>query len=302
MPAGHMHTIDFTGPLLIHVGPHKTGTTTIQHFLTRNYGALLRQGVLYPEGGRRRAGRLVHYHHPLISSLIAGDAVAIGKHADEIRAEIAETQPEALLLSSEMLARPKLGAKVSHRLQALFPSARRSWLHYLRRQDDLLASLYAEKIKRGTLAWPARIEELDRPEILDHRVRIERLQSRVGADRVIVKSFETARGDLVGSVLEELGVTMDASFAEVPNANESLPLWTVQALRYANALPGGAKRTGRSLTWKIAGGLSAIGLNRRKSGLSLDAAARARIRAKYAESNAHVEQTYFAGRATGLLD
>lgn len=294
--------IDFSGPLLIHVGPHKTGTTTIQHFLTRNYLPLLRQGVLYPEAGRREDGRLTHYHHPLMRALLADDRAAVARHADELRAEIAKAQPAALLLSSEMLARPNLGPEPFARLRALFPSAGRSWLHYLRRQEDLLASLYAEGVKRGTLAWPTGIWDLDRPERLDHRFRIETLQSCVGDDRVIVKSFETARGDLVGSLLAELGVTVDASFADVPNANQSLPLGTVQALRYANALPGSAGKRARSLTRQIARGLSALGLNRRRTGSILDADARARIRAKYADSNAEVERTYFGGRPTGLLD
>lgn len=293
--------IDFSGSLLIHVGPHKSGTTTIQRFLAANYDQLLFQAVLYSKGGRFRRDDLEHYHHPLLAALWVGDAADLGRHAEEIREEIAQTQPATLLLSSEMLARASAGPELFGRLQALFPFAQRSWLYYLRRQDDLLASVYAERIKRGMLAWPTRIDELDRPEILDHRFRIERLQSCVGADRVIVKSFETERGDLVGSVLEQVSVTRDASFVAVPNANESLPLLTVQALRYANALPRGAERMGHSLAWKIAGGLSALGLNRRKAGLILDSASRARIRAKYAESNAYVERTYFAGRPTGLL-
>jgi hypothetical protein len=34
--------------LVIHVGPHKTGTTSVQSTLHANRQALLRQGVLYP--------------------------------------------------------------------------------------------------------------------------------------------------------------------------------------------------------------------------------------------------------------
>jgi hypothetical protein len=45
-------SIDTTRPirLVLHIGPHKTGSTSIQAALDRNYGKLLADGILYPSG------------------------------------------------------------------------------------------------------------------------------------------------------------------------------------------------------------------------------------------------------------
>ena len=51
--------------IIIHIGRHKTGTTSIQHFLVLNEELLLNQyGIYYPEIGRCP---LFKYHHPLFS-------------------------------------------------------------------------------------------------------------------------------------------------------------------------------------------------------------------------------------------
>lgn len=294
--------IDFDGRVLVHIGPHKTGTTTIQHFLTQNRAALLDHGILYPEAGRRERGHLRYFHHPLIKALMDHDEPETARHVAEMQEEIARHRPRTVILSSEVLARTSLAPETFASLRGLFPAARREWLMYLRRQDDLLISYYAERIQRGRLGWPAMPSLYDVPEILDHLVRIEALQGAVGEDRVIVKSFETARRDLTGSVLDELGVTDRDGFRYVRVARESLPLWTTRALRFVNLLPSPIHRPVRRSVIEAGKALTAVGLNRRKTGEWLDAATRERIRAKYAESNRIVEARYFGGARSGLLD
>jgi len=90
-------------PLLLHVGPHKTGTTAIQIFCERNRKHLARAGFWYPEVGIEGAQHLVlpacyFSQHPFIpESLLGGDP-------EEIVAVLASERPHALtpLLSSEV--------------------------------------------------------------------------------------------------------------------------------------------------------------------------------------------------------
>lgn len=83
-----------------HVGPHKTGTSSIQHFLRRFYGAARPQSVWYPAG--RYVGEAAG-HGPLASRLTrkqgAYDRAGGLALLDELKAEAAGA--DKLLISSE---------------------------------------------------------------------------------------------------------------------------------------------------------------------------------------------------------
>lgn len=83
----------------IHVGPHKSGTTSIQWFLQENREELLRHGYFVPESETKRGA-----HHALAEGLAGLD---VGENREplvtrSIRA-IAETACEAVIISSEAL-------------------------------------------------------------------------------------------------------------------------------------------------------------------------------------------------------
>ena len=83
----------------VHVGPHKTGTTSIQWFLQENRAELLRHGYFVPESETKRGA-----HHALAEGLAGLD---VGKHRDPLVARsiaaIAETPAQAIIISSEAL-------------------------------------------------------------------------------------------------------------------------------------------------------------------------------------------------------
>ena len=59
--------VDFRGTLIVHVGTHKTGSTSIQAYCMDNYDMLRQDGYLYPRAGRIAVrGQEVINHHPLI--------------------------------------------------------------------------------------------------------------------------------------------------------------------------------------------------------------------------------------------
>jgi hypothetical protein len=83
----------------IHVGPHKTGTTSIQWFLQENAAELLKHGYFVPESETKRGA-----HHALAEGLVGLD---VGEHREPLVARsiaaIAQTPAQAIIISSEAL-------------------------------------------------------------------------------------------------------------------------------------------------------------------------------------------------------
>ena len=83
----------------IHIGPHKTGTSSIQWFLKENRLELLKYGYLVPESGPNYGA-----HHALARKLCGQDLPA---HQQSAAANFAraldETPSEAVIISSEAL-------------------------------------------------------------------------------------------------------------------------------------------------------------------------------------------------------
>jgi hypothetical protein len=83
----------------IHVGPHKTGTTSIQWFLQENRAELLNYGCFVPESETKHGA-----HHAVIGKLCGQE---LGEHREPLAAKsiraIAETPSEAIVISSEAL-------------------------------------------------------------------------------------------------------------------------------------------------------------------------------------------------------
>jgi hypothetical protein len=83
----------------IHVGPHKSGTTSIQWFLQENRAELLKHGYFVPESETKRGA-----HHALVEKL-AG--LEVGEHREPLVAKsiraLFETPAQAIVISSEAL-------------------------------------------------------------------------------------------------------------------------------------------------------------------------------------------------------
>jgi hypothetical protein len=83
----------------VHVGPHKTGTKSIQWFLKEHRAELLKQGYFVPESGNIHGG-----HHAIVRGLCGQELPA---HQQSAAAEFAhaleETPCERVVISSEAL-------------------------------------------------------------------------------------------------------------------------------------------------------------------------------------------------------
>jgi len=83
----------------LHIGTHKTGTSTIQQWLDRNQTALLRQGILYPLSGRPR--RVPDAQHALAWSLRGIFDQRFDDHWPTLLKEIEKSDAGHAIISSE---------------------------------------------------------------------------------------------------------------------------------------------------------------------------------------------------------
>jgi hypothetical protein len=83
--------------IIVHVGPHKTATTSLQHFLYDNRAALLGCGVCYPVISPDVPNKISH--NDLAASMIAGDDAKTSTFLDAI--EEAGLSSHHVVLSGE---------------------------------------------------------------------------------------------------------------------------------------------------------------------------------------------------------
>ena len=295
--------IDFSGRLIVHIGPQKTGSTSIQLVLDEEYERLREVGILFPKAGRNWISNPEHKsnHTPLVMSLsgelfFGNAAPETAKIVPDLKHEIDEANPHSIIISSEELARPYYSAEVLHDLKRIFPKAQRVWVVYVRSQDDLVLSHYAQRLRTGMLSWPDSIRHVMLPELLDHRLRLERLAYAVGEDKIVPVSFAARQGDLIESFFEAGGITRPSPLPWTSRANKSLPWRTLYCLRYANALPSPLRWRVRRIIVEWSRRIEGSRLRRLLDAkLPLTQQEAENLRTRYEASNRWVEETYWGG-------
>jgi len=288
---------DFAGRLIVHVGTHKTGSTSIQSYCMDKYDSLLETGYLYPCSGRmHERGFLGKNHHPFIRTIICENTLSLDKQLEELKHEIANNSPQTIIISSEILSREYLSSEPFEYIRTLFPHAKREWIIALRGQADVLTSRYAELIKTRKIAWPQGIEMIDSPLYLDHRLRLEKLRYAVKDDPIKVLSYDAEKSRLLEAFFEiaQLGVPESTS---TYHRNTSLPWGALHILRLTNNMPTFSQRYVRGLVSLIAKRLAKSRASFLVSwGYPLSKLQRETMTRQYRSSNRWVEKKYFDGR------
>ena len=292
--AGNIKPFDFTGRLVVHIGTHKTGSTSIQAYCMDNYDSLLQAGCLYPRSGRyNEKGVMVINHHPLVRSMIGESTRPLHEQLNELGEEIATTNPDTVILSSEILSREYLSAEPYEIIRQLFPSAKVEWVIFLRAQADVLTSRYAELIKTGKIVWPRGIELINSPLYLDHRLRLEKLRYAVSHDPIRVMSFDSEKNRLLEAFFDTCQLERMPESTDSYQRNMSLPWGALHILRLTNRLPGFLQRYARGLISLVARKLVTTRANFLVSwGSPLSKPERDAINEQYLDSNLWVEREY----------
>jgi hypothetical protein len=129
---------------ILHIGAPKTGTTTLQNFLTSARERLAEKGILVPKAGWKPNGGHVGFRNSLNRSAEDDD------ESENIKTELTrsfEDKSTVKLICCEMLwtVAPKRVAEV-------YPALKKDDIKivlYIRRQDKIIYSHYAQRVKSG---------------------------------------------------------------------------------------------------------------------------------------------------------
>jgi hypothetical protein len=192
--------------IILHIGRHKTGTSAIQHFLSRNRPRLGRLGWDYP---RSLSGRAAH--HDFVAGLDSrrgvGDARTtpdgLVREAERMTAWL--TTPGDKIVSSE--AFQNLDPEI---LRDVFPAGRTRVLVYLREPLDYLISSYAQTIQAQAARTPfVNYAASFRP---DYARFLDRWAAVFGDDAIQARVYDRSvlcGGDIVHDFVEALGLPAD---------------------------------------------------------------------------------------------
>ncbi len=216
--------------VVLHIGTHKTATTTIQDMFHKNAALLEQHGVIYPRIGRVTGhhglvydwGRLPPVYKLDASSLDAFTWIA-KEHAHK---------DATVFLSSEEFSRGDPNAAVDFAAvrERLAPFDEIEVICMLRPQWQFLQSIYLELSKVKIPVRPAKMLEsaletgLSQGLWIDYNLLLDRLEETFDPAQITFLDFETsakAEGGIIGTMLRHLGVDLEATALEAVNNGAS---------------------------------------------------------------------------------
>ena len=299
--------------LVLHIGTHKTATTSLQRFMLLNAPKFQEQGLSvprmpakFPRINRDRTG---YFLGVCAKRSIKGESWK--PEYDEFmipnRARFREVAAQGgrVFLSDERLWYE--GAQNGRFWQALRQEAEEGGVDsfrlvvYLRRQDEFIASLWAEYVKGyigSTLQEYLNRESSRR--VMDYLSNLKSIEECFGEGSVTVRLFDEARraeGGVYGDFCDAIGVEYDSGSFEIPETlNPSLTRNAIEIKRIANMSPAYVEAGNFLRRTAIETSIAFDDV----PGASLDAETRDELLAAYAESNAQLAREYF-GREDGIL-
>ena len=237
---------------VIHIGTHKTGTTTLQTFLGENRCALKKQGIFVP--GKAKSWAL---HLDLIAATCNPSRTALGNHDralifdtcptlevqdrywEKYRFEIEKncSKDDVVLFSSEGLSLYDENeiARFEKLMVSLFNDI--TIVLYLRRQPEYFVSLYNTLISGGsTLTFSDYLNQPERSYFLDYRKTVVERWSIFGKDKLKIRIFdkdEFCDNDLLSDFANTVGFDLDG-LERVKNENTSIGSAETEFLRLLN--------------------------------------------------------------------
>lgn len=215
--------------LYLHVGAHRTGTTSIQDFLFANRKALQARGYWLAYARRR--------HFDLVEGLFAGTVQVADVAADlTARADAKDHAIEAIVLSEERIcthANPEVLAAFAEHFDVQV-------IYTLRRQDLWLESWYFQNIK---WQWTPELSHCTFPEFMaqretfhwiDYETYVGKLEAAFGAENVQLTVFEKGQmpGGPVGAFCAAIGLKDLEGMRTPPHVNASVSAETLAVMRH----------------------------------------------------------------------
>jgi hypothetical protein len=221
--------------IIVHIGPHKTGTTYLQITLHALRYTLLERGVYVPSCWEAAPG--LPSHMQLVWAVRKRDLTLIRHQIQEILAR----RPRYLVISCEALSRLDQGQIAQ--LRRLFGPAPAQVVYYVRRWPERLPSLWQETVKFGhTATFPEFLaEQLTRhgdSELRDIST-IDKFATVFGASHVKVVSYNQlveSDIDIAGHFLRSFIGLSDINLPAAERPNRSLPILDTELIRALNTI------------------------------------------------------------------
>ena len=277
--------------IYLHIGIHKTGTTSLQRALRDNAALLAQNGVLYPASGRPDddwAGLDLSLAHHLLPWALLRPATTSDQWL-ELRRELSHASEQVAILSSEEFDKVDSNDQFS-RIRAELRGHDVKLIVYLRRQDEVLHAMYCSDVLHQREFRPFEVYRDSFRTELDYRVLLSRWEEWLGKAGLIVRIYEPKRlvgGDIVRDFFDKLGLGgLSLQVSTDRLSNRSFPrniIKLIVALREAGVDEG--------LIGDVMQLAHVVYQGRTDSDMMSPAERRAII-AQYRDSNAYVARTY----------
>ena len=246
--------------IYLHIGTHKTGTTSLQKLLTSNRQKLLSHGYYYPASATLP---FIPGHHMLAWALLYGDSkvddvtgvcVDLSSAWDDLLAELKSVDCDNFIISAESFS---LFSSINQirKVKTLFSGYEVKINVCLRRQDQYFLSFYQEEVKKGySKSLSDFIEE--QKTIGDYAALIEDWASVFGEDNISVRLFKKTSNEheLFKDFFDQIGLT-DMDVSELKHLdrkyNVSPPMKMIKFFRWMNLIFVQFLSLPKSLCWKL---------------------------------------------------
>ena len=302
--------------LVLHIGTHKTATTTIQKVLSKNRQSLIARGLWYPAYSEVLPGIRDHYAHLDVAKGLMSESKKLTPEAveqffkslhDQVRRM---PRVETVLLSSEPFYRGRMPGRSPYwesrevyisTLRQIIPFDEVEVALVLRRQDDYLESLYNEHIKTTRYSKDIWSFLSDYRSRFEYRQQIELWVKYFPVLKVCTFEELVDTGNVTKAFLRAIGGPEDLVLEEaVEESNVSLPIDLIEFKRLLNG-----SSLDRNELAELVSILEAVAVARgndnsvRRSRLSADD--RRKLLAEFSEDNDWINETYFARRSESLF-
>lgn len=181
--------------LFIHIGPPKTGTSSLQWFMRTQRDRLLEEGVFYPEDdahnwqSQRRLGFALRQKVDPKN----GDVPDFRTTLDDINRQIAQSGADKIVLSSEEFFAMRPDAVYT--LLDAFADFDISIVFYARRQDDAYISSFTQRVKLARRRFIEPVHAyLDEPHRMSKGLDFHRRGTiwakKLGKERIVARLYD----------------------------------------------------------------------------------------------------------------
>jgi len=220
---------------ILHIGPHKTGTTYLQHMLHALRDVLLERGIYIPSIWNAAPDDPSHVR--LVRAIRRRDVGLVRKEIEEILAQ----RYRCVVITCEGLSTFNLDQ--AGRLRELLGPAPTQVVHYIRRWPDRLPSAWKEHVRQGNkVTFP----EFALRQLMGHEgfarpdaAILDTFSAVFGADQIKIVSYSylVDNGiDIAGHFLTALLDQNDIPLPDVGRPNRSLSIFDTELIRALNAI------------------------------------------------------------------